>query len=84
MPAPNGGGGGGGAGGSEVTRYGWCNQKEIHRLFNVPGQRSVCPVKVLPEKAKAKEAAKWIVDQKRADPSKDIHVLLSSALIQFV
>jgi hypothetical protein len=83
MPTPNAGGGGGG-GGAEVTRCGWCSQKELHRLFNLPGQRQVCPVKDLTDKAKAKEAAKWIVDQIRATPSKDIQELLASALVQFV
>lgn len=80
-PLPSGGGGGGG--GNEATRCGWCNQKEMHRLFNLPGQRNVCPVKDLTDKSKAKEAAKWIVDQKRADPSKELQELLTSALSQF-
>jgi hypothetical protein len=83
-PSPNGGNGGGGGNGSDVTRCGWCNQKELHRLFNVPGQRNVCPVKDLTDKAKAKEAAKWVVEQKRVDPSKELQALLSSALAQFV
>jgi hypothetical protein len=67
-----------------VTRCGWCNQKELHRLFNLPGQRQVCPVKDLTDKAKAKEAGKWIVDQQHVTPSKDIKELLTNALIQFV
>jgi hypothetical protein len=58
--------------------------KDMHKLFDVPGQRTDCPVKDLTEKSKAKEAAKWILDQKRADPNKDIQSLLSGALAQFV
>jgi hypothetical protein len=37
----------------------------------------------LTNKAKAKEAAKWIVDQKKGDPKKEIHQLLATALTQF-
>jgi hypothetical protein len=62
----------------------WCTSKEMHKLFNVAGQRDLCPVKSLSSKSKAKEAAKWIVDHKRADPTRDISELLASALTQFV
>jgi hypothetical protein len=68
----------------EATRYSWCGSRDIHTLFDVPGQRTVCPVKYLTEKSKAKEVAKRMVDQKRADPNKEIQALLSSALAQFV
>jgi hypothetical protein len=77
-------GGSTGDSGAGVTQCGWCNQRELHRLFDIPGQRQVCPVKDLTDKAKPKEAGKWIVDQKHATPSKDIQELLASALTQFV
>ncbi len=48
------------------------------------GKHNVCLVKALPDKNKAKEAAKWIVDQKQEDPSKDAQALLIRALAQFV
>jgi hypothetical protein len=70
--------------GAGVTQCGWCNQRELHPLFDVPGQRQACPVKDLTNKANAKEAGKWIVDQKHVTPSKDIQELLVSALAQFV
>jgi hypothetical protein len=54
------------------------------KLFNVMGQQNLCPVKPLPDKNKAKEAAKSIVDQKRADPTNDMQELLAGALVQFV
>jgi hypothetical protein len=83
-PPQNGGGGGNGGGVPEVTRCGWCNQKKLHRLYHVPGQRNVCPVKALTDKTKAREAAKWVVDQKSDDPSKDLQALLNSTLATFV
>jgi hypothetical protein len=52
--------------------------------FMFRGKHNVCLVKALPDKNKAKEAAKWIVDQKQEDPSKDAQALLISALAQFV
>jgi hypothetical protein len=73
-----------GGGGAESSRCSLCTNKDMHKLFNVLGQRDLCPVKSLPNKAKAKDAAKWIVDQKRADSTKDIQTLLASALTQFV
>jgi hypothetical protein len=61
--------------------------KELHRLANVPGQRGLCPVKILLTKqkpnAKAKEAAKWVAEQKHEDPSKDLKLLCLSARICF-
>jgi hypothetical protein len=69
--------------GSE-SKCSWCASKDLHKLFNLMGQRNLCPVKALPDKSKAKEAAKSIVDQKRADPTKDIQELLAGALTQFV
>jgi hypothetical protein len=57
--------------------------KELHRLANVPGQRGLCPVKDITDKVKAKEAAKWVVDQKHEDPSKDLESLCLSAKIRF-
>jgi hypothetical protein len=71
-------------GGPESSRCSYCTNKDMHKLFNVLGQRDLCPVKSLSTKAKAKDAAKWIVDQKRADSTKDIQALLASALTQFV
>jgi hypothetical protein len=73
-----------GGGGPESSRCSWCTNKEMHKLFNVPGQRDLCPVKTLTTKVKAKDAAKWIVDQKKLAPTSDIQVLLASALTQFV
>ena len=73
-----------GGGGPETSRCSWCTNKEMHKLFNVLGQRDLCPVKALTSKAKAKEAAKWIVDQKKTAPTSDIQVLLATALTQFV
>jgi hypothetical protein len=67
----------------EATKCSYCGSKEMHKLFNVLGQKTLCPVKEVP-RTKAKEAAKWIVDQKRADPAKDIQALLTSAKAQFV
>jgi hypothetical protein len=57
--------------------------KELHRLANVPGQQGLCPVKDITDKVKAKEAAKWVVDQKHEDPSKDLKSLCLSAKIRF-
>jgi hypothetical protein len=57
--------------------------KELHRLANVPGQRGLCPVKDITDKVKAREAAKWVVDQKHEDPSKDLESLCLSAKIRF-
>jgi hypothetical protein len=71
-----------GAGGD--SKCSWCSSKDLHKLFNLVGQRNVCPLKTLPDKAKAKEAAKSIVDQKRADSAKDAQELLAGALVQFV
>jgi ribosomal protein S7 len=70
-------------GGAEPSRCSWCSSKEMHQLFKVLGQQDQCPVKALASKAKTKEAAKWIVDQKKSDPKKEIHQLLASALTQF-
>jgi hypothetical protein len=76
--------GGGGAGSGEATRCGWCNNKDLHKLLNLPGQKNQCPFKNLTEKSKAREGAKWVMDQRRADPSKDTQELLHTALSQFV
>jgi hypothetical protein len=73
LPSPSGG-----------TLCSWCASKEMHKLFNVAGQRDLCPVKSLSSKSKAKDAAKWIIDHKRTDPNRDIPELLASALGQFV
>jgi hypothetical protein len=78
-PTPNGNGGGS----PEATRCGLCNNKELHKLFNVPGQKSLCPLKGV-ARLKVKEAAQWVVDERRSDPSKDINALLSEAKVQFV
>jgi hypothetical protein len=71
-------------GGTESSRCNYCSNKEMHKLFHVLGQRDLCPVKILANKTKAREAAKWIADQKRADPTKNIQTLLASALTQCV
>jgi hypothetical protein len=71
-----------GAGGE--SKCSWFSSKDLHKLFNVVGQRSLCPLKTLTDKSKAKEAAKSIIDQKRADSAKDTQELLAGALVQFV
>jgi hypothetical protein len=71
-------------GGAAESKCSWCTNKDMHKLFSAVGQRDHCPVKPILNKTKAKDAAKWIVDQKRADPTKDIQELLASALTQFV
>jgi hypothetical protein len=71
-----------GAGGE--SKCSWCSSKDLHKLFNVVGQRNLCPLKSLTDKSKAKEAAKSIVDQKRADSAKDMQELLAGALAHFV
>jgi hypothetical protein len=63
---------------------GWCNNKDLHKLLNLPGQKTHCPLKTLTEKSKAREGAKWAMDQKRATPAKDVQELLTTALTQFV
>jgi hypothetical protein len=73
-----------GPGAGSESKCSWCSNKDLHKLFNIPGQRNLCPLKTLPDKNKAKEAAKSIVDQKRADSAKDIQELLAGALVQFV
>ena len=40
----------------------YCLNQALHKFFNIPGQKNLCLLKTLPDKAK--EAAKWIVDQK--------------------
>jgi hypothetical protein len=72
------------AGGTPDGKCSWCASRDFHKLFNAVGQRDYCPVKPILNKAKAKDATKWIMDQKRADPTKDIQELLASALTQFV
>jgi hypothetical protein len=81
-PSPSSGGGGGATTG-ETTRCGWCNNKDLHKLLNIPGQKNLCPFKNLAEKTKAREGAKWVMDQRRADPAKDTQELLQTALSQF-
>jgi hypothetical protein len=75
MPGPGGGTGGNGA--AEATQCSLCNQRELHCLFNLPGTRMVCPLQDLTDKTKTRYGAKWICDQKRANPSKDIQELLN-------
>ena len=74
----------GGAGGTPAeTKCGHCGTKELHRLVNKPGQKRYCPVKSLTEANKAKEAAKWVVEQKLADPEKDTQEVIAAAIEQF-
>jgi hypothetical protein len=80
-PSSGGGAGGGGAAPGEATRCGWCNGKDLHKLLNLPGQKNLCPLKALTEKSKAREGAKWVMDQRRANPAKDIQELLNNALL---
>jgi hypothetical protein len=86
MAPPSSGGGTGGSGTSsgEATRCSWCNSRDLHKLLNLPGQKNICPLKTLTEKSKAREGAKWVVEQKRATPAKDVQELLSEALTRFV
>ena len=58
-----------------------CNNKDFHRLLNIPGQKHHCPLKPL---AKLQEGIKWVVDKRRAMPTANAHKLLASALLQFV
>jgi hypothetical protein len=55
--------------------------KELHHLANVLGQQGLCPVKDITDKAKAKEAAKGVVEQKHEDPGNDLKSLCLSARI---
>jgi hypothetical protein len=75
--------GGQAAEGGADTKCSHCAVKELNRLANVPGQRNFCPLRDLTDRAKAKEAAKWIIDQKRSDPSKNVQELIVSAKIKF-
>jgi hypothetical protein len=68
----------------ESTHCGHCNNKDLHSFLNLPGQKNYCPLKTLTDRAKARDGAKWVVEQKRATPAADIHVLTASALAQFV
>ena len=77
-------GGSSNGGASDDSRCGLCNSKDFHRLLNIPGAKHVCPLKHLTDKAKLREAARWVVDQKRTSPSADVPALLATALIQFV
>ena len=65
------------------TKCGHCGTKELHRLVGKPGQKRYCPVKHVVEPSKAKEAAKWVVEQHHADPDKDVHELIATAVEQF-
>jgi hypothetical protein len=82
--APAGGGGGGGGGAGETTRCGQGNNKDLHNLLNIPGQKTHCPLKSLTKKSKAGKGAKRVMDQKQAAPAKDVQELLTTALTQFV
>jgi hypothetical protein len=84
LSIPAGSGGGTGTGAGEATRCGCCNNKDLHKLLNLPGQKTHCPLKTLTEKSKAREGAKWVMDQKRATPANDVQELLTTALTQFV
>ena len=44
----------------------------------------ICPLKSLTNKAKLREGARWVVDQKRASPTAGVHRLLANALLRFV
>jgi hypothetical protein len=63
------------------TRCSHCMLKELQRLANVLGQQGLCPAKDIINKAKAKEAAKWVVEHKHEAPSKDLKSLCLSARI---
>jgi hypothetical protein len=71
---------GGGAGNSRANHG---DNVETRCSHCMPGQRGLCPVKNIVNKAKAKESAKWVVDQKQEDPSKDLKPLCLSARIRF-
>jgi hypothetical protein len=73
----------GGQANSAFTKCSHCAVKELHRLANVPGQRNFCPLRDVTARAKAKEAAKWIVDQEHSDPSKNIQELIVSTKSHF-
>jgi hypothetical protein len=65
------------------TKCSHCASLDLHKLFNVLGQKPLCPVKAVP-RAKAKEAALWVISQKRSTPTKDKVELINEAAVQFV
>ena len=71
-------------GASDDTKCGLCSNKDFHKLLQSPGQKHLCPLKPLVDKAKCREAARWILDQKRTSSTADVPALLASALVQFV
>ena len=71
-------------GANEETRCGLWNNRDFHRLLNIPGQKHLCLLKTLTDKAKVWEGYKWVDEKKRATPTANVHKLLASALLQFV
>jgi hypothetical protein len=62
-----------------TTKCGQCGTKSLHQLLDKPGQKNYCPFKDFESQAKAKEAAKWVVSQAQADPSKDVSEIVTEA-----
>jgi hypothetical protein len=66
-----------------TTKCGQCGTKALHQLLDKPGQKNFCPFKEFESQAKAKEAAKWVVSQAQANPSKEVAELVAEAKEQF-
>jgi hypothetical protein len=73
-----------GGGAAEASRCAWCNNRDFHKLLNIEARKDLCPFRSQTDRAKAREGAKWVVDQKRASPTSDAPELLAKALIKFV
>jgi hypothetical protein len=79
------GGGGGDNGGdpAKQPRCSHCHNQPFHKLVNQPGSKAYCPFKSMSDSKKAQEAAVWVLEQKKGDPSKDLAMLLMVAMSQF-
>jgi hypothetical protein len=64
--------GGGASTGKTIRWGGWCNNKELQKLLELPGQTNHCPLNTLTQKSKARESAKWVMDEKQANPGQDV------------
>jgi hypothetical protein len=72
-----------GGGPNANTKCGLCGNRELHKLFDAPGQKNLCPVKVITDTTKAKEAAKWILAEHQGDKAKDVKELATEAVAKF-
>jgi hypothetical protein len=62
-----------------VFRCTHCKSKELHRLYNVPGQKTYCPLKKN-DRLKTHRGARGIVLEKQAHPEQDLPGLVAAAL----